>query len=88
MSRDKDLWKEIDDAVVEGFIYQLDEISQPYVTKSKRMYGTRVWFNGRVTSEQCEQVAHYIRKRYDLMVDQHLPFCLIIWHPDQSNFKS
>lgn len=80
MKREEQLWKEIDDAVVGGFVHQLDEVAQHVETKN-RMYGTRIWFNGRVSIKQCEAIAQYIRATYDVKVDQQLPFCITIWHP-------
>lgn len=74
------LWKEIDDAVVNGFIYQMEEISQKTSMSGPTMYGTRIWFNGRVTVDQCEKVANYIRNTYRMKVDQYLPFSLTIWN--------
>lgn len=80
MKREDQLWKEIDDAVVGGFVSQLDDVTQSVETKHK-MYGTRIWFNGRVSIKQCEKIAHYIRSTYEVKVDQQLPYCITIWHP-------
>jgi hypothetical protein len=78
MKREDLLWKEIDDAVVSGFVNQLDAVAFDLPTQ---MYGTRIWFNGRVSIKQCEKIAEYIRSTYDVRVDQQLPFCITIWHP-------
>lgn len=80
MSKDYDLWKEIDDAVVGGFVYHLEEVCETYGTSKICHYGTRILFNGRVTTEQCQRIAEYIRVKYDLKVDSHTEFCLVIWH--------
>lgn len=78
--RSSDLWKEIDDAVVQGFVYHLEEVCTTYGTAKIKHYGTKIWFNGRVNTEQCQKIADYIRKKYDLAVDHHTPFCVVVWH--------
>lgn len=81
------LWREIDDAVVNGFIYQMEDISQKSSMCGPTMHGTRIWFKGRVTVDQCEKIANYIRNTYKMKVDQYLPFSLTIWntiHSDDS----
>jgi hypothetical protein len=80
MSKEHDLWREIDEAVVNGYVYHLEEVCETHGTSRICNYGTKIWFNGRVNAEQCQKIALYIRQKYDLKVDYHTEFCLVIWH--------
>lgn len=82
MSKNSELWKEIDDAVVAGFVYHMEEISEMFGNPISRHYGTKIWFSGRVSSDQCQKIAHHIRKKYKIRVDYPTAYCLIIWHHD------
>ena len=79
MSNTDNLWKEIDGAIIAGYIHHMEEVSRQDKKTKKRIFGTKIWFSGRVSTEKYEKVAHYIRKNYQVNVDQNLPFCIVIW---------
>lgn len=88
MKKQNDLWKEIDDAVVSGFISKMDEIKKvvdPHIDRKKCIYGTRIFFNSMVTLDQMEKVAHYIRGTYHLRVEQSFPLFITIWHRSENS---
>lgn len=73
------LWKEIDDAVVGGFVVHMDEITKESVQPHRRVYGTRIWFTSRIPLTIYENVVEHIRKNYDVLVEHPFPACIIIW---------
>ena len=74
------LWKEIDDAVVAGFVSRMEEIMKDIPSKPYRIYGTRVWFRNLLTKETYEKVVFYINEKYQVKVEQPFSFCIVIWH--------
>lgn len=86
MSKDSQFWKEIDDAVVSGYVYHMEDFFAVYGTPPTRHYGTKIWFTGNVTSIQCEKIARHIRQKYGFRVDYPTAFCLVVWQP--TIFKS
>ena len=79
MRQTSGLWKEIDDAVLGGFVAHMEEISKDSPSSYCRVYGTRIWFSTRVAPETYEKVVDHIRKNYQVKVEQPLPFCIVIW---------
>lgn len=82
MSKLANMWKEIDDAVVAGFIRSMEDFSDEWGSVPMKRYGTKLTFDrNRVSHDQCREVANYIHKTYGFRVDCPFPFCVIIWEP-------
>lgn len=82
-SDDKSLWEEIDDAVVSGFIREMNEVCcviTPYDTVKETKFGTKIWFNSKVSPEKCQKIAEYIRETYNMQVEHTIPLCIVVWH--------
>lgn len=80
MKNHTDMWKELDDAVVAGFITHMEDFTGEWGRPLTKHYGTKIIFNGkRTTPASCRMVAEYIQNEYGFEVDCPFSYCVIIW---------
>lgn len=78
-----DLWLQLDEAFILGFIRRLEEVTKPNGRSitNKPHVGTRIIFDMGIPHKKVEKVAEHIKKTYNLEVELQFPFSIVVWEP-------